>query len=116
MIQSQYIYDIIKLLLNSKEYEMLKNQAYYIKEENYEYTDSGVFISFEHEENSLKYRTTDKHLRLGGILIKSDEIDIGAEASLVINNGLIDYLEIWSYAGLYPHRNLTNYILEQPGK
>lgn len=95
---------------------MLKNQVYYIQEEMYDYTDSGVFISFKHEETSLKYRTTDKHLRLGGVLIKSDEIDIGAEAFLVINNGLIDYLEIWSYAGLYPHRDLINYTLEQYGK
>ena len=103
-------------MLNGKEYEVLKNQAYYIKEENYEYTDSGVFISFEHEQTSLKYRTTDKHLRLGEVLIKSDEIDIEAESDVVIRDGLISYIEICSFGDFYPQKDPDNYVFETQWK
>ncbi len=116
MVQSQYIRDILTLLLDDDEYALLSQQVEYIKDETFDYTNSGVFVNFKHEEQGLNYKQDNQHIRLNGVLIKSDEIDIAAEASLVINDGLIDYLEIWSYGDIYPSADLTHYTLEQQWK
>jgi len=51
--------------------------------------------------------------RLNGVEIESSELELGAEAMVIIKNGLIDYLEIWSYNGEYPEKELTSYTLTQ---
>lgn len=103
-------------MLDEDEFLLLRKQAEYIEEENSEYTNSGVFVSFKHAAQELTYKFDKQQIRLNGVLIKSDEIDIAAEASLVINDGLIDYLEIWSYGDIYPSADLTHYTLEQQWK
>jgi hypothetical protein len=55
MINSQYINDIITLLLDDDKYYLIKKQIKYITEESFEYTGSGVFVNFKHEEKALSY-------------------------------------------------------------
>ena len=82
MIRSQFIRDIISLLLDGDdEYILIRKQADWITEENFKYTGHGVFVHFKLEEQTLKYRLDMKDFWLNGVLIKSDEIDIAAEAT-----------------------------------
>ena len=116
MVRSKYIQDILTLLLDDDDYSLLRKQVDFIEEDSYEYTESGVFVSFKHEQKISNYKYGNRQLRLNGVLIKSDEIDIGAEASVVIDNGIIDYLEIWPYGDIYPRKDLVYYTLEQQWK
>jgi hypothetical protein len=117
MIRSQFIRDIISLLLDGDdEYILIRKQADWITEENFKYTGHGVFVHFKLEEQALKYRLDMKDFWLNGVLIKSDEIDIAAEAIIDVSKGLINYLEIWSYGEMYPRKDPDHYVLEQQWK
>lgn len=117
MVRSQYLRDIITLLLDDDdEYILIKKQADWIEEEKFEYTGSGVFVYFKLDEQGLKYRFGVKDTRINGVLIKSDEIDIAADATIVVSDGLIDYLEIWSYGDVYPSKDPVHYTLAQQWK
>ena len=49
-------------------------------------------------------------------MIKSSELEIGADCTLFFKDGLISYLEIWSYSGNYPKKELIDYELTQQWK
>ena len=98
-----------------------KSQIEFIRESDYEYTGSGVFIRFEHKNGIEKYRCKKNDLILSGVEIKSSELEIGANCTLFFLNGIIDNLEIWNFGGIYPNTELTDYKLTQvwnnsPGK
>ena len=116
MIRSQFLRDIISLLLDGEEHILLKNQADWIEEENFEYTGSGVFVRFKLQEQGLKFKFGVNNSWLGGVLIKSEEIDIAADATLALTDGFIDFLEIWSYGDIYPSKDPDHYTLEQQWK
>lgn len=116
MIRSQFLRDIISLLLDGEEHILLKNQADWIEEENFEYTGSGVFVRFKLQEQGLKFKFGVNNSWLGGVLIKSEEIDIAADATLALTDGFIDFLEIWSYGDIYPSKAPDHYTLEQQWK
>jgi hypothetical protein len=52
---------------------------------------------------------------LDGVSINSTELGVGASAIIFVSNGVITTLEIWSYDGEYPTREVTNYTLKQEG-
>ncbi|WP_321281154.1 hypothetical protein [Marinifilum fragile] len=81
--------------------------------EDFNYTGVGLFVSFKHLDGIEKYKLDESDLMLNGVLIKSTQLKIGAEASLFFKNGLIDYMEIWSFDGEYPEKELDNYKLKQ---
>ncbi len=115
MISSQYLLDIIKLLVDEKGYKSLIDQLPFIEESKYEYTNSGVFITFSTTDEGLSHKFKQEKLILDGVLVKSPELnEAGAEAILHINDGIIDYLEIWCYDGTYPKKKeLCQYSLTQ---
>ena len=114
MIQSKYINDILELLLDSDEDGLFASQQLpFLTESKFNYTGSGLFVSFEHNVGIEIYRAENKDLVLDGVNIKSDECQIEAQAILFFKDGLIDNLEIWCYIGEYPNNDLTSYILTQ---
>jgi hypothetical protein len=122
MIQSTFINNIVSLLIETDEYqELLLSQTQLLQELNYDYTGSGVFISFERLSGINDYRLPISTQILNGVRIDSPQLNIGADANLFIAEGIIDYLEIISLDGNYPDRELQAYHLCQiwegsPGK
>jgi len=62
-----------------------------------------------------RYKYKEDKVILDGVSITSNELRIGASAIVFVSNGVITTLEIWSYDGEYPTRELTNYTLKQEG-
>ncbi len=116
MIDSIFISDILNNIIEGEtESHLLKSQINYLTIEKLNYTGTGVFVEFQNDINIENYRI-DKDCVLNGLDIKSQELDIDAEAILFIRNGLIDYLEIWSRRENYPNYELRNYELIQTWK
>ncbi len=114
MIKSKFIIDILDLLLDGDDDGLkLRHQLDYLTDENYNYTGTGLFVTFSHNDNISKKRIQKDKFVLNGLLIKSSDLEIGADATIFITNGIIDYLEIWSQSGNYPMSELTDYVLTQ---
>jgi len=104
----------MKLILDGDNDGMkAKLQLEYLSESDYEYTGSGVFIGFEHKSGIEKHKLDENDLILNGVGIKSTDLEIGADCTLFFTDGLIDNLEIWSFSGKYPNKELSNYELTQ---
>jgi len=117
MIKSKFILNILELLLDGDEDGVNANsQIGYLTESNFDYTGVGVFIEFKQTEGIEKYRSNIESLVLNGVVIKSSELEIGADCTLFFKDGLISYLEIWSYSGNYPKKELIDYELTQQWK
>jgi hypothetical protein len=116
MIQSTFILIILDLLLDGDETgKAIRPQIEYLTDVHYDYTGVGVFVKFMVSKEAEKYRYKEDRVILDGVVIRSPEIKIGASATLFINSGLIDYLDIWSYDGEYPRKELSSYTLTQEG-
>ena len=114
MIKSKYINDILDLLLDSDtEGLFARQQIPFLTDSSYDYTPSGLFVSFEHRKEIESFRTEKGDLVLNGVKIKTNEYKIEADATLFFKDGIIDNLEIWCYAGEYPKNDLINYTLTQ---
>jgi hypothetical protein len=114
MIKSKYISDILDLLLDSDDLrQKARLQIDFLTDRNYDYTGVGLFVSFDHADGIEQNRLTVDKTVINGVEIKSTDLEIAAEAMVHTINGLVDCLEIWSYIGEYPTRQLTNYKLTQ---
>lgn len=114
MIKSKFVTDILDLLLDGDALgQSARLQMDFLTEHEYTYTGVGLFVNFTHANKIEQFRLETDTTIINGVEIKSPELDIGAEAMLHITNGLIDYLEIWSYSGEYPTKELTGYTLTQ---
>ncbi len=114
MIKSKFISDILDLLLDGDALgQNARPQMKFLTDKEYNYTGVGLFVNFGHSDGIEQFRLRTDKIRINGVEIKSSEFDIGAEAMVEITNGLIDYLEIWSYSGEYPKKELTSYTLTQ---
>lgn len=113
-LQSQYISDILDLLLDHDfEARSLRKQITFLTDISYNYTGSGLFVTFKHSEAIFEHKLSKDSLILNGVTIKSNDLHIGAKATLFIKNGVIDYLEIWSFDGVYPEKEPDSYSLTQ---
>ncbi|MEJ1240494.1 hypothetical protein WBG78_20290 [Chryseolinea sp. T2] len=92
---------------------MAKYKIEYLTEESFEYTGVGVFVSFKHSIGIEQHKLAIDNVLINGLEIESTSLEVGAEASVSVNKGLIDYLEIWSYSGEYPTQELADYTLRQ---
>jgi hypothetical protein len=88
-----------------------KKQIGFLTDAAYEYTGAGLFVTFSHQEGIDNYKCAVDRFLFDGVDIKSAELSYGADAILFFKNGLIDYLEIWSYDGCYPRAELKEYTL-----
>jgi len=114
MIKSKFIKHILDLLSDGDSFgQSIRGQVDYLTEKEYNYTGVGLFVNFSHADGIEKFKTDNEKLILNGVIIKSKEIELGAEATIFCDNGLIDYLEIWSHDGVYPKKELETYTLTQ---
>jgi len=122
MVAGSYVYNILSLLCDGDEHGLaIREQLLYLAEKEYAYTRSGVFVYFTHMEGISDHKCMDSCSVFPGVKIRSAIGNVEAEAQFFLKDGLIDYLEIWCYAGDYPGEELTSYILTQewqgsPGK
>ncbi|MFV0535833.1 MAG: hypothetical protein ACK5M3_00505 [Dysgonomonas sp.] len=114
MIKSQFVLDILDLLLDGENGKFLVPQLDYMFDSDYNYTRSGCFVTFTHSEDIVKYRSKEDFL-FDGVKIESSELDGRADAILFMKDGIIDYLEIWSFDANYnyPSIELMTYTLIQ---
>jgi len=114
MIKSKLIKDILDLLSEGDSFgRSVREQINYLTEKDYNYTGVGLFVKFSHSDGIEKFKTDNERLILNGVIIRSTEIGLGAEAMVFCDKGLIDYLEIWSHDGDYPMKELETYTLTQ---
>ncbi|HEY4063182.1 MAG TPA: hypothetical protein VGM30_14850 [Puia sp.] len=116
MISSKYILNILDLLLDGDEKgKALRCQIDYLTDIEYDYTGVGLYVSFKPSDGIEKYRYQEEKIILDGVSITSTELGIGASATIFVRDGIIKTLEIWSYDGEYPRKELNNYKLKQEG-
>lgn len=114
MIKSKFILEILDSLLDDdNDGLMLRRQIECLTDANYNYTESGLFVKFSYDENISSRRINKDNMVLSGVLIKSSELELGADTMLFITNGIINYLEIHSRCGNYPKRELTDYVFSK---
>src|SRR5690606_18180100 len=94
----------------------VKRQLEFITEAEFKYTGAGVFIKFKQENGIENYKSTKSDLIFNGVTIKSPELKVGANSTLFIKDGIIDYMEIWSNDREYPNHDLKEYELKQDWK
>src|ERR1700678_2466380 len=99
MIASRFILNILDILLNGDEFgTAIRPQIPFLPDAEYDYTGVGVFVTFYCDKGIDKYEMTgEKRIVLDGVTITSPELKIGASAILFINEGVVDFLEIWSH-------------------
>lgn len=114
MITSKFINHILDLLLDGDELgKAVRLQIKFLSEKEYNYTGVGVFVSFSHSPGIEAFRLTTAKATINGVQIESESLGVGAEAMVIIEDGLIDYVEIWSYDGVYPTEELKSYTMRQ---
>ena len=115
MLKSKFISDILTLLLDGdKNGIFVAKQIPFLEESDYEYTGSGVFVGFSSSSDISNFKVSTKEkLILEGVKIESPELDDGANCILFFEDGIIDFLEIWSRSGNYPNAELNKYKLIQ---
>jgi hypothetical protein len=114
MIQSRFIADILDLLLDGDEDGVaLRSQIPFLTDSDYEYTGSGLFVSFSHSESISQFKLISNTAVTHGVEIKSSELELGADTTLFISEGMVSTLEIFAYDGNYPEKELTDYVLTQ---
>jgi len=116
MISSKFILNILDLLLDGDEDgKTLSPQVDYLIDAKYEYTGVGLFVTFQTCAGIENCKHPKDRLILEGVSITSTELAIGASVIVFVRDGVIRTLEIWSYDGGYPKRELINYKLMQEG-
>ena len=114
MIKSPFILNILDLLLDGDELGLeLRNQIPYLTDAEYEYTGVGLFVTFSCDEQIHDFEISHATQSFDGVEIKSPELAVGAYTRVSARNGILDYLEIWSYDGNYPRKELSSYTLIQ---
>lgn len=117
MIASTFILNILDLLLDGDELGIaIRPQIIHVTDEEYDYTGVGLFVAFRCDESIVRYSSDEERIILDGVTITSPELNIGASATLFVKDGIISYLEIWSFGGEYPRKELSTYTLKQEGK
>jgi hypothetical protein len=115
MIGSTFILNILDLLLNDDELGIaIRPQIDHVTDAVYNYTGVGLYVTFECDEKIVR-SVGEEQIILDGVTITSPELNIGASAALFLKEGIINYLNIWSFDGEYPRKELSTYTLKQEG-
>lgn len=116
MISSKFILNILDLLLDGDPAgKALRRQVDYLTDTEYDYTGVGLFVTFQTSDGIENCKYDEDKVILDGVVLTSTELGIGASATVFVRNGVIATLEIWSYDGEYPKKELSNYTLKQEG-
>lgn len=114
MIQSQFIEDILVFFAHEIAPEFpLSNQIPYLTETAFEYTGVGLFVSFSSTKDVTNFKLPEDIGGFWGVKITSTVLEIYADVILRIQQGIIDYLEIFSVGGPYPEHDLPDYVFSR---
>lgn len=114
MIKSQFIKDILDLLLDCDGAGLaLRPQIDFLEEKEYDYTGVGLFVYFNFIEGIQAIKYQDDPGFIDGVNIWSTALNEYAYAGVFCKEGIIDSLEIFAWAGDYPKGELTDYIMRQ---
>lgn len=123
MIESKLIADILHLNIEGQKFEdLLFNQVDHLTIKEKEHTGSGLFIYFEYNKEIEKYRLSDTQLnelfgkhnpRIENFELINPELNILADATVHLADGLIDCVEIWNKSGNYPKVEIVTYELKR---
>lgn len=115
MIDSGYIKNILLLLAEGHEEENnLLKQIGLLTDAEYTYTGAGLFVGFACDEGIEAYRVMNSDdTILSGVLVESPELQLGANAQLFFDKGIILYLELFARDAEYPKKPLDRYELSQ---
>lgn len=126
MITSQLILDTFELVFDGNESkDLLNKQINYLSIEKVDHTGVGLFIYFAKDDNIYSYKVKDVNDSktsvnrginepLCGIELKNEDLNILADVIVHINDGIIDYLEIFQkYHPSYPQTEPEHYEIYQ---
>jgi hypothetical protein len=123
MIESALISEIIKLTVEGEKFEnMLFEQINYLTIKEKEHTGVGLFVYLKQDKGIEKYRLTDSQLselfgdhnhQIENFELINSDIDILADTTVHLTEGLIDCVEIWNKLGDYPKEDLITYELKR---
>ena len=123
MIESALISEIIKLTVEGEKFEnLLLEQINYLTIKEKEYTGVGLFVYLKQDKEIEKYRLTNSQLnelfghhnhQIENFELINPEIDILADTTVYLTDGLIDCVEIWNKLGEYPKGDIINYELKR---
>ncbi len=126
MIQSKLILDIFDLIFDEIESEdLLRQQIQFLSEKSYEHTGIGMYVYFLADKEIEKYKIpTEKATNfdilgnptemINGVELSNEELNILADTTVHLKNGIIDCIEIWNKNGEdYPRDEPVCYELTQ---
>lgn len=123
MIKSEFISNIVELTVEGEKFEeLLFEQIRHLTEKEEEHTGVGLYVYFKYEPGIEKYRLTESQLtelfgdfahRLEKFNLINSEMNVLADTTVHISNGLIECLEIWNKLGDYPKEDLVTYELKR---
>lgn len=114
VIKSQYILDILNLLLDSSESQHILGQIPFLNDVSYNYTGVGVFVEFKPLGVINKEFLSKEKKIIDGVTIESDELEYGAMGLIFFDdNGVVNTLEIVAFGDYYPKKDLVNYTVRQ---
>lgn len=103
---------MLLLIKGHKDATGLGKQIELLTDVKYTYTGAGLFVDFEYADSISEHKVDIEEV-LTGVLIESPELQLGAEANLFFNEGIIDYLEVFARASDYPEKELDKYTLSR---
>jgi hypothetical protein len=123
MIKSELISEIIELTLEGEKYEdLLFDQIKYLTEKEEEHTGVGLYVYLKQDLGIEKYRLTESQLielfnnhnhQLEKFELINSALNVKADTTVHLSNGLIDSIEIWNKIGDYPKGELMTYELKK---
>jgi len=126
MVNSKYILDIFDLTFEGlSSCDLLKKQIPFLSQGDNKHTGIGLYIYFVAEKGIQQYKVAASNTptrdingnvieMLNGVEIRNLQLNILADATVHLKNGIIDNLEIWNKNGYdYPQNEPKNYELHQ---
>ena len=99
-------FKILKMVLDKHPSKNLEDQITSLQVVRREHTGAGLYVYFNsHENANLKPVLNTK--RINGPLIESSKLQHGAGCIVWLDEGIIDFVEIFSYSDTYPTDNYT---------
>lgn len=119
MIKSKFILEILRLSIKDEKYEdLLFQQFQYLSLSEVEYTGTGAHISFKANSKIRKFRLTTLQLnesfgdfsnQFDKLELKNKSLNILADLTVYLTEGIISGIEIWNKLGNYPSYEIRTY-------
>ena len=123
MIKSELISDILELNVEGEKFEdLLFKQIDHLIIKEEEHTGVGLYVHFRYDKEIERYRLSDSQLdelfgnfnhQIENFELINSDMEILADTTVHLTDGLIDCVEIWNKLGDYPKEELITYELKR---